>query len=71
MRDWRGTEIVAGSIVVYPSRQFSSMWITEGEVVEVKGGKVAVRKNRSSADHKAAPSKQLAYPSPQRLTVIN
>ncbi len=36
MRDWRGTEIEVGSRVVYPGRQGSSMWMTEGEVVELK-----------------------------------
>lgn len=35
MKDWRGTPIVPGSIVVYPGRQSSSMWMVEAEVLEV------------------------------------
>lgn len=32
-KDWRGTPIEVGSIVVYPGRASSSMWMNEGEVV--------------------------------------
>lgn len=33
--DWRGTPIVPGSIVVYPGRQSSHMWMIEAEVLEL------------------------------------
>jgi hypothetical protein len=35
MIDWRGTEIKPGSIIVYPGRQSSSMWMVEAEVMEI------------------------------------
>lgn len=35
MFDWRGNEIVVGSIVVYPGRQSSSMWMIEAEVLAI------------------------------------
>lgn len=35
MNDWRGTPIVKGSLIVYPGRQSSSMWMMEAEVLEV------------------------------------
>ena len=34
--DWRGTEIKAGSVVVYPGRHSSSLWMNEGHVVEIE-----------------------------------
>jgi hypothetical protein len=35
MVDWRGQEIKVGDVVVYPVRQSSSVWMVEGEVVEL------------------------------------
>jgi len=35
MKDWRGTLITPGSIIVYPGRQSSSMWMVEAEVLEI------------------------------------
>lgn len=35
MKDWRGTPIVPGSIIVYPGRKSSSMWMVEAEVLEI------------------------------------
>jgi hypothetical protein len=35
-KDWRGTPIKVGSHVVYGTRSGSSLYITEGEVVEIK-----------------------------------
>lgn len=35
MIDWRGTVIEPGSIVVYPGRHSSSMWMVEAEVLEI------------------------------------
>lgn len=35
MKDWRGTPIEPGSIIVYPGRQSSSMWMVEAEVLEI------------------------------------
>lgn len=34
--DWLGTEIIRGSLIIYPGRVGSSMWLNLGEVVEVK-----------------------------------
>lgn len=33
MKDWRGTPIVNGSIVVYPGRQGSNVWLNEARVL--------------------------------------
>lgn len=33
--DWRGVEIKVGALVVYPVRQSSSVWMTEGRVEEL------------------------------------
>lgn len=35
MNDWRGTPIVAGSIIVYPGRQGAHQWMVEAEVLEI------------------------------------
>ena len=35
MNDWRGTPIARGSIIVYPGRQSSSMWMVEAEVLDI------------------------------------
>ncbi len=35
MKDWRGTSIVPGSIIVYPGRHRSHMWMMEAEVLEI------------------------------------
>lgn len=74
MKDWRGTSIKVGSHVVYPSRQFGDMWVTEGEVVKVddKAGTLEVRKIRSNAAHKnEATPNRVARPKPNRVTVIS
>lgn len=60
MTDWRGTSIKVGDIVVYPSRQGSHLWMTEGEVVEVTP-RLAVRKKGGV---------RLSYPAPERVTVV-
>lgn len=59
MKDWRGTSIDIGSIVVYPSRQGSSLWMSEGEVVGLKPFTVK-KKN----------SKRTSHPAVERVTVI-
>lgn len=61
MKDWRGTRIKVGSAVVYPSRQGSSLWMNEGEVISVSEGRVGVRKKGS---------KRTSYPDVLRLTVV-
>ena len=35
MLDWRGVEVKVGDLVVYPVRQGSSVWMTEGRVEEL------------------------------------
>lgn len=35
MNDWRGTPIEPGSLIVYPGRHSSSMWMVEAEVLEI------------------------------------
>jgi hypothetical protein len=35
MKDWRGTAIEPGSIVVYPGRQGAHHWMMEAEVLEI------------------------------------
>lgn len=60
MKDWRGTPIVNGSIVVYPSRQGSSLWMSEGEVVGLKPFTV-----------KKKGSQRTSHPAIERVTVIS
>lgn len=66
MKDWRGTKIKVGQTVVYPSRQGSSLWMTEGVVVEVNPNgyddrRVGVTKKGGT---------RISYPALQRLTVL-
>lgn len=76
--DWRGNEITVGAIVLYPSRQGSSLWMTEGEVVSVESAKsprgrhrVGVRATRHSRAHSEKLTRsRVAYPLPSRITVI-
>jgi hypothetical protein len=35
MKDWRGTPIVKGSIIVYPGRKGQHHWMMEGEVLDI------------------------------------
>jgi len=80
VKDWRGTPIEVGALVVYPSRTGSSMWITEGQVVSVKESmgvtrdfSVGVRRIRSSSStqkRKYLKRERVAYPDPSRITVI-
>lgn len=35
MRDWRGNRIEIGSLIVYPQRQSSHMWMVEAKVTEI------------------------------------
>lgn len=35
MKDWRGNPVVPGSIIVYPGRQSSHLWMVEAEVLEI------------------------------------
>ena len=34
LKDWRGNDIEPGSLIVYPGRHSSSMWMVEAEVLE-------------------------------------
>jgi hypothetical protein len=61
VRDWRGTPINTWSVVVYPSRQGSQLWMTEGNVVSIKDGRVGVMKKGGG---------RVSYPATDRLTVI-
>lgn len=36
VKDWRGNEIKVGSKIIWPGRSGSSMWMTEGEVVDIE-----------------------------------
>jgi hypothetical protein len=35
LKDWRGVPMNVGDTVVYPVRQSSSMWMEEGEIIEI------------------------------------
>ena len=35
MKDWRGNVIEPGSLIVYPGRHSSHMWMVEAEVLEL------------------------------------
>lgn len=71
MKDWRGTEIKVGSRVIYVSRQHSSMWVTEGEVTDIIGQNVAVKRLRSSQNHRNSAKERIVYPAVDRITVID
>lgn len=78
--DWRGTEIKAGSIVVYPSRQSSSMWVNEGVVIDVdevdeRGrrclkGHVRKTREHSYGSTKETPDAKITSPDFSRVTVV-
>lgn len=73
MKDWRGTTIKVGSHIIYPSRQFGQMWVTESVVtlVDDKDGVIEARKLRSNSSYKqATTSNRVARPNPNRVTVI-
>lgn len=36
IKDWRGNEIKVGSKILWPGRGGSRLWVTEGEVVEIR-----------------------------------
>lgn len=72
-RDWRGTPITVGSTVVYPSRQGSSLWMNEGEVVSIdKLKEGAWQKGNASVriGVKKKDSSRTSYPDVERITVI-
>ena len=60
MKDWRGTTLKVGSRVVYPSRQGSSLWMSEAEVVSVSDRIGVLKKD----------GKRVSYPDPKRVTVV-
>ena len=60
MKDWRGTPIVVGSTVVYPSRKGSSLWMTEGTVIGLKPLTI-----------KKVGAKRTSHPALGRITVIS
>jgi len=74
MKDWRGTPIKVGAHILYPSRQFGQMWVTESVVTSVddKAGIIEARKLRSNSNYKqqATTSNRVARPNPARVTVI-
>ncbi len=35
LKDWRGTPMEPGSIIVYPGRHSSSMWMVEAEILQI------------------------------------
>ena len=82
--DWRGNEIKVGSVVVYPSRSGSSLWMNEGIVVSVEEdvpenswssrrvNKVGVKGLVEARPYggNSLKSGAIAYPHPRRLTVV-
>jgi len=73
MKDWRGIRIKIGSTVVYPSRQGSQMWMSEGIVEKIEDGRIRVRRTRANVlkDSELNPSAlRPAYPDPKRVTVL-
>ncbi len=61
VKDWLGTEIKVGSVIVYPGRQGSSMWMSKAVVLEV--GTTTAREWRH------APISDWGYYEKPRLTV--
>lgn len=59
MKDWRGTSIKVGSIVVYPSRKGAKLWMTQGIVISLNPLTV-----------KKVGAQRTSHPSLERLTVI-
>lgn len=70
IKDWRGSPIKVGSRVVYPSRQRSTMWISEGIVVSVVPRIGVKRVNSQKSTNTYTPTEKISYPSVERLTVI-
>lgn len=35
MRDWRGTVVEVGTVIVYPQRHGSALWVVEAQVDEI------------------------------------
>ncbi len=63
VKDWRGITIKVGSTVVYPSRQGSQLWMSEGEVVKIESAhRIAVIKDGG---------KRTSYPDVARITVVS
>lgn len=60
MKDWRGTPIVVGSQVVYPSRQGARLWMNEGEVTSLKPFSV-----------KKKGARRISHPASDRVTVLS
>lgn len=44
VKDFRGQEIHASDVVVYPNRQGSRMWLVEARVTEVRGDSLRVQR---------------------------
>lgn len=78
VKDWRDRVILIGSVVVYPSRTGSSLWMSEGTVESIetvkdwRGNdvhKIGVRRTDTSG-YGDKTSSRVAYPEPKRLTVV-
>lgn len=67
--DFRGREIKSGSIIVYPVRQGSSMWLREATVtgVESRPGGFAL----ICFDHNATAQRRLIVKNLDRCVVMN
>lgn len=77
--DWRGVPIEVGAVVVYPSRQSSTVWMNEGVVVSIEQvedrwgrqqDKIGVRGLQASLTWRPEKTGRVAYPSPERITVV-
>jgi hypothetical protein len=69
IKDWRGTKIKIGSKVVYPSRQGSRLWMSEGVVTLIENYFSATDKPMRIGVKKLD-GNRVSYPDPQRLTVV-
>ncbi len=82
MKDWRGTLIERGSIIVYPGRHSSSLWMTEGRVIDITSQKpswsgsrsipvLLVQPLRNRGGINGAPCRKVRLTSIDRVTVVS
>ncbi len=70
MKDWRGKTIKRGSIILYPGRKGSSIWVVEAEVFEVRNNEIIVQPIRCTEgfEHSKRP---VSITSTERVTVLH
>ncbi len=68
VKDWRGSVIMVGSTVAYPTRQSSSLWMNEGKVVSIDDERIGVQRTHSTGQ--PGQGQKISYPDVHRITVV-